>query len=242
MEQLKVRKKDVIITNAMIYLGLAFLFLYLQYAYRHQLSPFSLVYLRKSAELFWYVALPLFASCWLIWKHHRLAVFAFNFSVLLVAFKVVEGLFIEFNKIIVVATFFYAVISYFLYQLMNHYLSSANINPNFSNNDLFEPLLRKIPVKILDAEKSYIGHLTNWDPVGCFIHLDDSFKVGAKVKLEISFMGRVFEQAGEVVAETPDLRGVGIKFESTVRSLETFNWSEFTELIEELGFQPERLR
>lgn len=242
MEQLKVRKKDVIITNAMIYLGLAFLFLYLQYAYRHQLSPFSLVYLRKSAELFWYVALPLVASCWLIWKHHRLAVFAFNFSVLLVAFKVVEGLFIEFNKIIVVATFFYAVISYFLYQLMNHYLSSANINPNFTGNDLFEPLLRKIPVKILDAEKSYPGHLTNWDNGGCFIHLEDSHRVGSKVSIEISFQGRVFEQRGEVVAETPDLRGVGIKFESTVRSLETFNWSEFTELIEELGFQPERLR
>ncbi len=242
MEQLKVRKKDVIISNAIIYLGLAFLFLYLQYAYRHQLSPFSLVYLRKSAELFWYVALPLFLSCWLIWKHHRLAVFAFNFSVLLVGFKVVEGLFIEFNKIIVIATFFYAVISYFLYQLMNHYLASANINPNFSGNDLFDPLLRKIPVTILDADKSYIGNLTNWDVSGCFVHLAGPAKVGSRIKVKIDFQGRVFEEQGEVVAETPDLRGVGIKFESTLRSLDTFNWSEFTELIEELGFQPERLR
>lgn len=242
MEQLKVRKKDVIITNAIIYLGLAFLFLYLQYAYRHQLSPFSLVYLRKSAELFWYVAIPLFLSCWLIWKHHRLAVAAFNFSVLLVGFKVVEGLFIEFNKIIVIATFFYAVISYFLYQLMNHYLSSANINPNFSRNDLFDPLLRKIPVRILDSDKSYSGNLTNWDSTGCFVHLTDQVKVGSQVRVQIDFQGREFEEQGEVVAETPDLRGVGIKFGSTLRSLDTFNWSEFTELIEELGFQPERLR
>ncbi len=242
MEQLKVRKKDVIITNAIIYLGLAFLFLYLQYAYRHQLSPFSLVYFRKSAELFWYVAVPLFLSCWLIWRHHRLAVPAFNISVLLVGFKVVEGLFIEFNKIIVIATFFYAVISYFLYQLMNHYLSSANINPNFSNNDLFAPLLRQIPVRILDSDKSYSGNLTNWDSTGCFVHLAQQVKVGYQVKVQIDFQGRVFEEQGEVVAETPDLRGVGIKFESTLRSLDTFNWSEFTELIEELGFLPERLR
>lgn len=226
----------------MIYLGLSFLFLYLQYAYRHQLSPFSLVYFRKSAELFWYVAAPLVVSCFLIWKHHRLAVLSFNISAILVTFKVVEGLFIEFNKIIVIATFFYAVISYFLYQLMNHYLASANINPNFSPNDLFKPLLRKIPAQILDSEKSYPGNLTNWDPVGCFIQLDSSAKIGSKVKVQIDFQGRSFVEQGEVVAETLDLRGVGIKFENTVRSLDTFNWSEFTELIEELGFQPERLR
>jgi hypothetical protein len=169
-------------------------------------------------------------------------VFAFNFSVLLVGFKVVEGLFIEFNKIIVIATFFYAVISYFLYQLMNHYLASANINPNFSGSDLFDPLLRKIAVTILDSEKSYSGNLTNWDNIGCFVHLSEAVRIGAKIKVQIDFQGRLFEEKGEVVAETPDLRGVGIKFESTLRSLDTFNWSEFTELIEELGFQPERLR
>lgn len=226
----------------MIYLGLSFLFLYLQYAYRHQLSPFSLVYFRKSAELFWYVAIPLLFSSYLIWKHHRLAVHAFNISVLIVAFKVVEGLFIEFNKIIVIATFFYAVISYFLYQLMKHYLSSANINPNFSTSDLFSPLLRKIPARIIDGEKTYQGHLTNWDATGCFLHFEDPARIGSKVKVLIDFQGRTFEEHGEVVAETPDLRGVGIKFQSTQRSLDTFNWTEFTELIDELGFQPERLR
>jgi hypothetical protein len=242
VEQLKVRKKDVIITNTILYLGLSFLFLYLQYAYRHQLSPFSLVYLRKSAELFWYVAAPLSLTCYLIWKHHRLAVPAFNFSVLLVSFKVVEGLFIEFNKIIVIATFFYGVISYFLYQLISHYLASANINPNYSGNDLFAPLLRKIPVQIIDAEKTYTGHLTNWDVSGCFIRLENGNRIGNKVKVLIDFQGRRFEEQGEVVAETPDLQGVGVKFESTTKRLDTFNWNEFTELIEELGFQPERLR
>ncbi|MFL5783726.1 MAG: PilZ domain-containing protein [Bacteriovoracaceae bacterium] len=242
MEQLKVRKKDVLITNTIIYLGLSFLFLYLQYAYRHQLSPFSLVYLRKSAELFWYVAAPLLVTCYLIWKHHKWAVFAFNFSVLLVSFKVIEGLFIEFNKIIVIATFFYAVISYFLYQLMGHYLSAANINPNYTSHDLFSPLLRKITVTVLASEKGHSGHLTNWDNAGCFIRLDGPARIPSRVKVQINFEGRSFEEEGEVVAETPDFNGVGIKFENTARRLESFNWSEFTELIDELGFQPERLR
>lgn len=244
MEQLKVKKKDVIITNAVIYLGLSFLFLYLQYAYRHQLSPFSVVYLRKSAELFWYVALPLFLSSYFIWRHHRLAVPGFCFSALLVSFKVVEGLFIEFNKIIVIATFFYAVISYFLYQLLRHYLDSAHVNPNYTDRDLFDPLLTKIPVILREGEKIERGHLTNWDAQGCFLRLDEASprtRTG-KFTVEIAFQGRSFEERGEVVAETLDRRGLGIKFESTQKSYDRFNWSEFTELIDELGFRPERLR
>ncbi len=153
-----------------------------------------------------------------------------------------EGLFIEFNKIIVIATFFYAVISYFLYQLMNEYLASANINPNYSPHDLFSPLLKGIVIRVMDAEKTYNGQLTNWDEAGCFLQLDQSVKLPLKIRVQIDFQGRTFEENGEVVAETLDLKGVGIKFNSTARSLDVFNWSEFTELIEELGFQPERLR
>src|SRR5690606_24051957 len=106
MEQLKVRKKDRIVFNVVVYLVLSFLFLYIQHAYRHHLSPFSTVYLRKSLELFWYVALTLSVSAIMIWRHHRHSVLMFQISVFLVSFKVVEGLFIEFNKIIVIAMFF----------------------------------------------------------------------------------------------------------------------------------------
>ncbi len=94
----------------------------------------------------------------------------------------------------------------------------------------------------MDADKTYNGHLTNWDEAGCFLQLDHAAKLPAKIRVQIDFQGRTFEENGEVVAETLDLKGVGIKFHNTARSLDVFNWSEFTELIDELGFQPERLR
>jgi hypothetical protein len=241
MEQLKVKKRDTIIGNTITYLLLSFLFLYLQYAYRHHLSPFSWIYLRKGAELFWYVAFPVIISCVLIWKHHRYARIAFCISLFTVGFKVVEGLFIEFNKVIVVALFFYSVISFFLYQLLAEYLSLASLNPNYSSSDLFDPLLQKIPCTVEVNEQVKSGYLTNWDHEGCFVKLSlDS--IPQSVIVTVHFHERDFIQMGEVVSHAVDLSSFGIKFNKTPKNLKVFNWTEFIELIDELGFQPDRLR
>ncbi len=242
MEQLKVKKKDTIILNVIIYLFLSFFFLYIQHAYRHHLSPFSLVYMRKGLELFWYVAATLTISGIMIWKHHNYSILMYRLSVLLVGFKVVEGLFIEFNKIIVIALFFYVTISYFLYQLLNYYLHLASINPNYSKDDLFEPLLKKIHCKVKADDFEVTGHLSNWDYEGCFIKLDSAKQLPANVKIQVFFQDREFLQNGEVVASTLDFTGVGIKFERTVKDISVFNWAEFMQIVHELGFQPERLR
>ena len=243
MEQLKVKKKDIIVVNVIIYLVLSFFFLYLQHAYRHHLSPFSLVYMRKGLELFWYVAITLGATIFLVWKHHRWSVWAYRISIFLVGFKVLEGLFIEFNKIILLALFFFVVISYFLYQLLSYYLSLASINTNYQSSDLFDPLLRQIPCEITFNEDQKVqGHLSNWDYEGCFIKLAQAQSLPHHVKLSIQFQGREFVQDGEVVAETQDFTGVGIRFERRAKDLSVFNWAEFMELVQELGFQPERLR
>lgn len=242
MEQLKVKKKDTIITNVLIYLCLSFFFLYIQHAYRHHLSPFSVVYLKKSVELFWYVAVYLVATAVLIYDHHRFSLLMYKVAVFLVGFKVVEGLFVEFNKIIVLAMFFYIVISYFLYQLLKYYLEQASINPNYSGSDLFPPLLREIKCKIATEDFELEGHLSNWDDEGCFVKMNEARNLSDKIKITIYFRDREFVQDGEVVAVTTDLSGVGIKFEKTAKEISTFNWAEFMEIAHELGFQPERLR
>ncbi len=166
----------------------------------------------------------------------------YQVSIFLVAFKVLEGLFIEFNKIIVIAMFFYAIISYFLYQLLKYYLTLASINPNYQSSDLFSPLLREIPCTIYAGNLEISGHLSNWDYEGCFIKLQNPKSLPRKLNVKIMFHGREFYQKGEVVAATLDFHGVGIKFEKTVKELSVFNWDEFMEIVQELGFQPERLR
>jgi len=242
MEQLKVRRKDVIILNVVIYLVLSFFFLFIQNAYRHQISPFSIAYFKKGLELFWYVALVLLMSINMIWNHHRLSKLMFQACIYLVGFKVLEGLFLEFNKIIVIALFFFIVISYVLYQLLNEYLNLASINPNYTNHDLFKPLLRDIPCRVSSQLFESTGTLSNWDDKGCFIKLHNAVEIPDSVKVTIYFREREFLQEGEVVASTADLTGVGIRFHKTSKNLDVFNWTEFMEIVYELGFQPERLR
>lgn len=242
MEQLKVKKKDVLVLNLIVFLVLSFIFLYLQYAYRHHLSPFSLVYFKKSFELFWYALFPLVTCAVLVWRHHRWSIPLYSFCTLLVSYKVVEGLFIEFNKIIVITLFCYTVISYFLYQLYVHYLSLASLNANYSSSDLFGPLLKKIPCVLVIEDNEIAGYLTNWDEEGCFIKTPSGIILSHKVNVLINFKGRTFEQAGELVAHSVDFTGIGIRFGKTPKGLNVFNWSEFIELIQELGFRPERLR
>lgn len=243
MEQLKVKKKDVLVLNLIVFLGLSFIFLYLQYAYRNHLSPFSVAYLRKSLELFWYVSIPLIACAILVWKHHRWSIPVYTFCIALVSYKVVEGLFLEFNKIIVVALFCYVVISYFLYQLFNYYLQLASLNPNYAPDDLFDPLLKEIVCIVQTEKHEHSGILTNWDDEGCFVKLHQPLPTAVPLaQVRIEFKGRKFEQNGEVVAHSLDLRGIGIKFGKTPKGMTIFNWDEFNELVHELGYKPERLR
>lgn len=242
MEQLKVTKKDTVSINAILFLLLAFFFLFIQHAYRHQISPFSWVYFKKGIELFWYVALILASSAGLIWRHHRFATWAFQLSIFLVGFKIIEGLFIEFNKVIVIALFFFIVISYFLYQLLKYYFGQASVNPNYAGDDLFPPLLKNIHCRVIFGEQTAEGILTNWDQDGCFIKLSQPQELPTRVKILVLFREREFSQQGEVVASFQDFSGVGIKFEKAIRDLTVFNWTEFMEIVDELGFEPQRLR
>jgi hypothetical protein len=242
MEQLKVRRKDPVVLNALVFLFFSLCYIYLQFAFRHQLSPFSGVYLRKSVELFWYVGLLLGVSTVLLWRHHRWAVVAFNLSVTLVTFKVLEGLFIEFNKVIAVALFFYLGIAYFFYQLLKQYFGLAFINPNYTAADLFGPLLYRIPCVLRWGDTEVPGQLTNWDEEGAFVRLERPGKPPRRVQILVSFRGTQFLQEAEVVADSLDSAGVGLKFQHRAKDLKVFNWGEFNELVQELGFRPERLR
>jgi len=243
MEQLKVRKKGMIVLNCIFYLTLSFLFVYLQFAYRSHVTPFSFLYLQKSVEIFWYIVVALLITSAFLWRHHKYCAWFFALSTFLISFKILEGLFIEFNKMIVVIFFFYIVISYFLYQLLQQYLRSARLNANYHGHDLFDPLLNSLQCSIRSDKEEILGILTNWDEEGCFVKLDSmpAHKM-KKVEVIIRFQGREFIEKGEVVAQSLSLRGVGIKLNNSLKGLKVFNWNEFIELVDELGFDPKRLR
>jgi hypothetical protein len=242
MEQIKLKKRETIIKNTIIHIFLSYIFLYLEYAFRHHLSPLSGTFIKKSVYLFGIPAGIFLVTIFLIWRFNRQALSLYSISVFFVLFKVIEGLVVDFNKIILLGLFCYIVVSYFLYQLLADYFSRAFVTPNYNQSDLFDPLLKKIDVMIEVNEKQINGYLTNWDEEGCFIKMQGEQPLHGVVKVIINFKDRDFEQLGEVVAHSRDLTGVGIKFYPSSKELNVFNWTEFIELVNELGFQAERLR
>lgn len=242
MDHLKIKKRNVVIKNIIIFLLLSYLFLYIQNAFRQELSPFSVAYLRKSMEEFWYVILIVLLSINTIWNQQKQSRFMYQLVIALVSFHVLEGLFLDFNKIVVIAFFIFLVTSFFLYQFLASYMKSSVLNPNFHKSDLFDPMLKKIPCQIQDKTTSVEGFLTNWDEEGCFIRLSSPYQFSKKINLSLTFKDRDFVQEGELVAVTPDLKGVGLQFRKTTKKYKQFNWSEFIEIVNELGLLPERLR
>ena len=103
-------------------------------------------------------------------------------------------------------------------------------------------MLTKIPCEILVEERNMKAYLTNWDEYGCFVRLEDRETLPRKLKVKVSFHARDFHHDGEVVAETPDGTGIGIKFKLMKKEVHLFSWQEFNQLLDELGYTPERLR
>jgi hypothetical protein len=103
-------------------------------------------------------------------------------------------------------------------------------------------LLKTIPCKLKGAGVEIQGSLSNWDDESCFVKLETPKELPKSLQLIVSFRDREFVQTGEVVASTLDLTGVGLKFEKVPKEINVFNWSEFMEIVHELGFQPQRLR
>jgi len=240
---MKVKKKDILIWNIILFLGFSYLFLYFQYAYQNHLSPFSLTLFKKSLELFWYAIIPIFCAQVVVFFHHKKSINILLLSLALVVYKVSEGLFLDFNKVILLALFCFLVIAYFFYQLYDEYLQLAYLNANYRKEDLFSPLLFEIECELIIGEERFSGFLTNWDSEGCFLYLkSEQLPKVKKLRMEISFRGRKFIQDGEVVAQSTELHGIGLKFGENPKNLEVFNWAEFVELVHELGFKPERLK
>jgi hypothetical protein len=243
MEQIKLKSRESIVYNVIYYLILSLGFLYLEYSYRHHLSPLSFVLIKKSIHLFWFQILIVVTTAFTLWKFHKKGLGWYIASTMAVTFKISEGLFIDFNKLIVIGLFFYLVIAFFLYQMLCDYYDKSYMNPNYSRNDLFDPLLLGIKVKISDdLGKEYEGVLTNWDDYGCFVKLDTDNQIEEKLILSVYFKNRTFEQSGVVVCRARDNFGIGVKFNGSKKSVSVFNWAEFIEIVEELGYLPERLR
>lgn len=239
---LKIKKREPIILNTVIFVIIGLFFLHVQYAYRTKLSAFSWYLLWATVKLYWPV-IPLAAlTIWASWTHRLISQRFFAWTVGLISFFTLTGLYIDFNKVLVLALFFLAVIAHLLYQQLKFTLNWACYQTNYLEEDLFPPVLTKITGELKQGDKTYRFFLTNWDEYGVFIYLDEAISLKGEVSLQIDYDQLHFQGDGEVVAHSADFHGVGVKLKKNAPQVDQFYWSDFVQMSDELGLNPARLR
>lgn len=168
-------------------------------------------------------------------------------SVLLITSVSVINLFQEFSKLILIVLFLYILISYYFFFLLRSDLFRSYYNPLYDDENLFEPMLFKIPCELEviknDKAESIKGYLTNWDDFGCFVALEEAYpkNLGSKNNLTITFNEQKFEEQVSVVSLLKGRKGVGVRFKSN-KSENIFNWKELNKIIDDMGISVEYVK
>ena len=238
---MKVFYRGPVLWNVILFIVSSLGFLYLQEIFYESGST-----LRKSLMVDFLEAHPVtvgffalsIVSVYFLHKSSRLLV---SCVILITTILTVNNLLAEFSKIILVLLFFYIVLFYLVYQFYVMDSKESFYNPGFSENDLFDPMSKKISCELLDNKSKIIssGHLTNWSPQGCYIKLDNGGETDGLNKLRLNFMGHDFIEPALLVSSKASLCGCGIKFEDSPNK--DLGWKDFYEIITEMGYLPERL-
>ena len=242
MNNLKVWTFHPVSRNSILYVLLSLFFLVLQKSLQANLPFLNQVFLKKVLLDEWFVFVSSLPALWLLLRHRLAGKYAFAFLSSLIVFRSLESLVLNFNKVIMVILFIQICLSYLFYQLISWTFSRSIFNSNYPIDQLNQPMSLKIPVQLFCADRTYEGHLTNWDKYGVFVHLSEPWSgKRSDVKLEINFRGHEFGCVGKVVTATWDHFGIGLEWKEKKKTGH-LSWDALIELFEDFGWDPQLLR
>tara|TARA_R110000868_G_scaffold100128_3_gene275387 strand:- start:17693 stop:18229 length:537 start_codon:yes stop_codon:yes gene_type:complete len=147
----------------------------------------------------------------------------------------------EFNKVILIMCFFYAITAYYLLMVYKEETTSAAYNPLYSVNTIGQRTDYDLQCSIAFPNETLNGVLTNWDSAGCFV----SFEPGeaalvymqGDLEIETRLDGVTFRESARIVSFFE--RGIGIRFTPKANELrDGYNWDDYFKIIDHRGFFP----
>jgi hypothetical protein len=228
--------------NAIVFMVLAALFLVLQQSLQSGLPFMNAAFLKKVAADEWAVLIFFIPALISTLQQRRSSPKLFALYVSVVAFRSLEGLFLDFNKLVLLVLFFHIVISYGFYQLLTWTYSRAAFSPNFRSDNLYTPMGRVIESELAIDSQILNGRLTNWDEDGAFFWLEDSIPKNAQdLLVKVKWENHVFQAKGTIVSATWDGKGIGIEWADTSVKTEE-GWNNLMALFSDYGYDPRLLR
>lgn len=239
---MKIFYRGPVVWNLMLFILLSFAFLYLQEIFYNLTSILNKSLLLKFVEknlLYIFVSLAAVIS---VYKMSHWSKILTRVIIFFTAFITIHNLTLEFSKIILVLLFFYLILFYYIFQFYLMDLKESFYNPGFKVNNLLSPMSKKINCELIDNKESkiYKGYLTNWSAEGCYIKLEHDDSSLLKIdELKLVFSDHEFTESAFLVSKDTALNACGIKFKQS--SNKDLGWKHFYEIIEEMGYLPERL-
>jgi len=148
----------------------------------------------------------------------------------------------DFSKISAVLTSIFLILFYYFYQLLSFELKKAYRNSLFKRNEVFEPLLKKIPVTLYATDNTKLsGYLINWDEDSCYVKITSGELVPGIKEYDVFTQFKGYKLEDVAVLATADLehKEIGLKFDEESSS---FGWRHFSDIIEMLGYKVEYLK
>jgi hypothetical protein len=233
---LKIYKRSVVIWGGIVALVLMFLNVHIQGSYIQNFSAFNWnFFVKNSSDLFYLITLVLMA-CGLLFKMNKRGLQLYLFVALLCAMESFSILLRDFSKVILVLTFVAAAVAHCFYLVLKDELEKACYTPNYTSDEVYPPNLLNLKCTITDLlGKSCVARITNWDEGSLFLSLEQAKNLnGTHVNIEVMSFGRIFKQSGTIVSEYADGSGLGIELEHV--NNEQFNWKQFFNICEDMGF------
>lgn len=141
---------------------------------------------------------------------------------------------IDFDKLILILSFFYLVLCYNFYQFLKLELEEPFYNPNFPLNIIPSYKNKLIPIKLRKNNLEFEAHLTNWGSNGFFCKLLGNETPKGSVEVEVTMNGHTFYSEGVVVSRVSG--GVGVRIRKSL--IPEMGWVDFYGIINELGYKP----
>lgn len=237
---LKIIYRSAVIWNIVLHFLLSVLFLILQQAIFQESSVLSSVFFKTTLVNYWPIVTVVVFSSILVFNLKKISQDFFMFTVFVVSLTTAVQLWFEFSKLILLVLFIYILASYYLRFMLKADLNQAYYNPGFSEEDLFEPMLFKIKVEVIEkkSKQIYTGFLTNWDETGCFLQLEGLPKE-KNLELKFYFKNHVFTDNGHIATISKKNKAIGVRFQNRDSQL---GWSEIYKIISDMGMDVEYIR
>jgi len=242
--KLKIIYRSAVIWNAILFILFSFIFVYFQDLYINTGSvlniPMFKAFLLANIP---FTILGLF-TIYNLYRITNLGVQLYRLSIFIVLVMSIINLTEDFSKLNLMILFFYLSISFYIYQFYTVDKDESYYNPLFSESNLFEPMLKKMNIKLYKGEELIAsGQLTNWSSEGCFVRLNEGVNLKGMYSLEIEFEDLLFTQACFIVSKTKNNLNYGFRFKTSKRKedIDKLDWKNFYEIVDQMGYKPEFL-